>query len=363
MSPPLPLESEILAAIHSGIAGDDAFNTLAMRVFQHQFQHNIPYSNYCRALGRSPDKINHWHDIPAVPTDVFKLDDTPVLSFPREKLRHTFATSGTTREIKGLHHFPSLDLYEQSIISAWKQRDLPHPTNAIFLTATPGHAPASSLSHMMGMLAQTFTRESSWAIRADATIDLSAIQLATARQIARNEPVALLGTALAFLHLFEQLDSPLTLPRGSWAMETGGYKGSRRQMAKPDLYRLFHEKLGLAPDAIVNEYSMTELSSQFYTRGIGQPHTGPNWTRTRVIDPLTQTAARPGTPGHLVIYDLANLHSVMAIKTQDLAIAGTAESAKVAKVAEETNSFTLLGRDPSALPRGCSRAADDTLRS
>lgn len=363
MSPPLALETQILTAVHSGIAGDDAFNALAMRVFEHQFQHNTPYSNYCRALGRSPDNIGHWHDIPAVPTDAFKLDDTPVLSFPREKLRHTFATSGTTSETKGLHHFPSLALYEQSIISAWKQRDLPHPTNAIFLTATPGHAPMSSLSCMMGVLAQTFSRECTWAIKPDSTIDLCALHQATARQNARNEPVALLGTALAFLHLFEQLDNPLSLPQGSWAMETGGYKGTRRSMAKPDLYRLFQEKLGLAPDAIVNEYSMTELSSQFYTRGIGQPHIGPNWTRTRVIDPLTQTAARPGAPGHLVIYDLANLHSVMAIQTQDIAVAGTTEAAVVAKVAEETNSFTLLGRDPSALPRGCSRAADDTLRS
>jgi hypothetical protein len=360
MSHPLPLENHLLSAIRNGSTGDETFNSLAMRVFQHQFQHNTPYQNYCRALGKSPDNINHWHDIPAVPTDVFKLHDTPILSFPPEKSRHTFITSGTTSEVKGQHHFPSLTLYEQSIINAWKQRDLPRPSHAIFLTATPGQAPMSSLSHMMGVLSHTFGKISTWAIDADNTIDLSAIHKAAAQHSTRNEPVALLGTALAFLHLFEQLDTPLTLPRGSWAMETGGYKGTRRHMEKSDLYSLFKEKLGIEPGAIINEYSMTELSSQFYTRGIDQPHAGPIWTRIRVIDPLTETDALPGMPGHLVIYDLANLHSVMAIRTQDLAISTPAEAAKVA---DGVNSFTLLGRDPSALPRGCSRAADDTLQS
>ena len=95
---------------------------------------------------------------------------------------------------------------------------------------------------------------------------------------------------------------------------------------------------------------MTELSSQFYTHGVGAEHIAPAWTKTRVINPLTGEDSAPGAPGHLAIYDLANLYSVSALQTQDLAIAG------------ENSSFTLLGRDPSALPRGCSRAADHNLR-
>ena len=41
---------------------------------------------------------------------------------------------------------------------------------------------------------------------------------------------------------------------------------------------------------------MTELSSQFYSRGLNQAHQGPSWTRTRVIDPITNTDAKPGQP-------------------------------------------------------------------
>jgi hypothetical protein len=173
----------------------------------------------------------------------------------------------------------------------------------------------------------------------------------------------MLGTALAFLHLFELADESLALPEGSWAMETGGYKGTDRHLEKQDLYALFEKKLRLPASSIINEYSMTELSSQFYTRGLGHPHSGPSWTRIRVIDPLTNTDALAGEPGHLVIYDLANLHSVMAIRTQDIAIRHTAPLAEGNQSLEGNQSFTLLGRDPSALPRGCSRAADHQLSS
>ena len=60
--------------------------------------------------------------------------------------------------------------------------------------------------------------------------------------------------------------------KGSAAVETGGYKGSGRDIPKPHLYRMFGEFLDLTPDKVFNEYGMTELSSQCYTRGLGEPH-------------------------------------------------------------------------------------------
>jgi hypothetical protein len=94
---------------------------------------------------------------------------------------------------------------------------------------------------------------------------------------------------------------------------------------------------------------MTELSSQFYRWADEEAHRGPFWARARVIDPERGRLAAAGAVGYLEIVDLANLGSVAAIRTQDLAIArGDSE-------------FVLLGRDPAALPRGCSRATDDLL--
>ncbi len=167
--------------------------------------------------------------------------------------------------------------------------------------------------------------------------------------IRERRPVALLGTALAFLNLFERWGHRgFTLPPGCMAFETGGYKGSGRSLTKTELHTLFMKHLGIASNLIFNEYGMTELSSQFYTRGAGNPHEGPPWARALVIDPETGAEVAPGGTGVLRIFDLANLGSVLAIQTQDLAI-------------RRETGFELIGRDPAALPRGCSRSADEML--
>jgi hypothetical protein len=159
-----------------------------------------------------------------------------------------------------------------------------------------------------------------------------------------------LGTALSFLHLFEQLGARrLSLPQGSIAFETGGYKGSGRELSKADLYALFEAHLGLPAGDIWNEYGMTELSSQCYARGLREPHQAPPWLRALVIDPETGEEAATGTTGALRLIDLANVGSVIGVQTQDLA----------RRI--DDGSFELLGRDPAALPRGCSRAADEML--
>ena len=345
-----PLEHDLIAAISGGTENADPFERLALRVFNYQYQHNLPYRNYCDCLGclgSPPDHVTRWQDIPALPTDAFKQHNHPLSTFPPQNSLTTFHTSGTTTETKGHHHFPSTTLYDLSILQAWKEASLPTPHHAIYLTATPNTAPHSSLAHMMGVLDKKHSSESRWIIGPDGEIASDAINQVTeeiAKATSAQQPIALLGTALAFLSLFDQIQNRLILPPGSWVMETGGYKGTQRSLTKGALYSLFKNKLGIPTESIVNEYSMTELSSQFYTRGLGAPHTGPHWTRIRVVDPATGSDAAPGTPGYLIIYDLANLHSVMAIQTQDIAIA------------HDDNSFTLLGRDPSALPRGCSRS-------
>ena len=137
---------------------------------------------------------------------------------------------------------------------------------------------------------------------------------------------------------------------GTLVLETGGYKGSGREVPKVELYRRIGGLFDLEPEDILNEYGMTELSSQFYTRGLGRPHEGPPWVRAVVIDPETGGETAVGETGVLRIFDLANLGSVLAVETQDLAV-------------RRERGFELLGRAPAALPRGCSRAADERMRA
>ncbi len=341
------LERLVLDAIDDRSTFDDrAFSALALRIHAFQRRWNVPYANYCRELGQKPP--DDWRDIPAVPQSVFK--HFALRTFPEHETTRTFRTSGTTGEGYGSHHFRSLALYEASILAGWRFFDLPAGLPQIVLTPNPADSPHSSLAHMMGTLGglapangQTFH------LRLDGRLDLDGIiaRVETARRA--NHPLLLLGTALAFLHLCESLQTPLELPVGTRAMETGGYKGTGRTLAKDELYAMFGQALGLPADAVINEYGMTELSTPFYTRGLGRPHAGPPWARALVIDAETGREVAEGETGVVRLFDLANVGSVLAIQTQDLA------------VRRAEGQFELLGRDPAALPRGCSRAADEML--
>lgn len=166
----------------------------------------------------------------------------------------------------------------------------------------------------------------------------------------RQQPVVLMGTAFNFVHLLDYLSESnqiIPLPEGSRIMETGGYKGRSRAVPPEELHAALQQRLGVPLSGMVREYGMCELSSQAYDRqAYGKP-TGPwrfrfpPWVRIRILSPETGMDCLPGEPGLLCVYDLANVWSVMAIQTADLAVA-------------DARGFELLGRAASAEPRGCS---------
>jgi hypothetical protein len=317
MSDVLSEYDHLAARLHAAIGTslrEEEFAALALEVHAFQRRWNGPYARFCATR---PEPTS-WREIPAAPQSAFKRFTLSCV--PREHIGKTFLTSGTTGETRGSHHFRDTRLYEAAVLAGWRLLGLPR-LRQVILSPTAAEAPQSSLSHMLATLAV---------------------------ESGDTGPVAMLGTALAFLHHFETTP-PRALPPGSFAMETGGYKGSGRDIEKADLYAMFERHLGLKPDAVLNEYGMTELSSQFYTRGLGRVHTGGPWVRALVIDPVTGTETAVGETGVLRIFDLANLNSSLAVETQDLAV-------------RREEGFELVGRDPAALPRGCSRAADELLR-
>ncbi len=328
------------------IAGDGSafgsFDEAALAVFSHQFARNAPYRAYCGARGASPRTVRRWQEIPAVPTDAFKFPSHRLATFPPDQTAKRFLTSGTTREIRGIHEFDDLSLYELSVRHAWRELRMPAVSNPWFLSPRPADAPESSLVHMFGILAAETNGR--WLIDATGTVDAAGLHAVAAS----GGAIQLFGTAIALLR-FAEAHGPCPLPEGSWIFETGGYKGLADAPTPEEFRRRLSSCFAVPPEGILNEYSMTELSSQFYRWGGEGAHQGPHWTRIRAIDPETGAPAASDQPGYLEIVDLANLGSVCAIRTQDIAIA-RGESA-----------FTLLGRDPGALPRGCSRASDDLL--
>ena len=325
------LEARMFVSLHDFT--EEEFGALALDIHAFQRRHNAPFARWCDTL----PEPKTWREIPAVPQAMFKR--FRLSCFPAKLTPVTFRTSGTTGEARGEHHFADTALYEASILAGWQRLRLPR-LPALFLAQHPEEVPDSSLTHMFGVLAGRATGRCKFDMRADAD---------ALRELAARGPCAIFGTALAFLALFERMGTErVRLPRGSFAFETGGYKGSGRDIPKGDLYVNFLTHLGLRTDSVWNEYGMTELSSQAYTRGLGRPHITPPWLRALVVDPETGAEAPVGGSGVLRLFDLANVGSALAIQTADLAV-------------RHKDGFSLLGRDPAAIPRGCSRRADEIL--
>jgi hypothetical protein len=165
--------------------------------------------------------------------------------------------------------------------------------------------------------------------------------------------VCIAGTSLAFVHWFDHLASTgiqFTLPAGSRVMDTGGFKGSTRAITSDELRAQYQSLLGIRAQHVINEYGMTEMLSQFYDAHLSDDtrmsvKRGPAWVRSAIVDPETLAPLASGQQGLLRHFDLANLYSVSAIQTEDLAVA-------------RGDGFQLLGRIAGAAPRGCSIAMD-----
>lgn len=375
--PAAALQAELLAVIAAGTHAalpDDAFGRLARAVFAHQFACNRPYRLFCERRGASPETIAHWTDIPAVPTDAFKaaalvcgdpaeIESATTRAADGDRSAAIFRTSGTTLGAgqRGTHYVPDLALYDAALRAGFRAHLLPDgaPMRMISLVPPPSAVPDSSLSHMAGaVMADLGTAESGWYVSPDGGIDHARLADALRAAESADQPVCILGTAFALVHWLDALadaDARFRLPRGSRLMDTGGFKGRSREVTREELYGAVEDQLGIAPAWCVNEYGMTEMSSQFYDGVAGDAsapaarlHAGPAWVRTQATDPETLRPLPHGEVGVLRHFDLANLDSVMAIQTADLSVTSP-------------EGFRVLGRARGAEARGCSLAMDDLL--
>lgn len=354
------LRDRLLEVIQKGTEQeipDERFDDLARAVFAHQHACNTPYRLFCERRGATPEAVGHWTEIPAVPTDAFKA--APLVCGDPADARAVFRTSGTTAgpERRGTHYFPELALYDAALREGFRAHLLPEgaPLRMLSLIQPPEEAPDSSLSHMVGEVMDGLGAEGSGYFVGREGVERAALAAALREAEARGEAVCLLGTSFALVHWLDALAADgarFALPAGSRVMDTGGFKGRSREVTREALYAEIGERLGIPAAWCVNEYGMTEMSSQFYDTVAGRPgprlHRPPPWVRTRAVDPETLAPLADGETGVLRHWDLANLHSVLAIQTADLGVA-TPEG------------FRVLGRARGAEARGCSLAMDQLL--
>lgn len=314
--------------------GEGCFEETALEVFGFQFEENAAYRRYCEVLGRTPGTVGSWLEIPAVPTDVFKLEGMGLRCFPEEETGGYFLTSGTTREVKGKHEWRDLELYEASVKGGWREMGMPEVEGAWFFSQKAEDVPHSSLVRMFSFLDEG----GEWLIDAEGRMG----------EFSPQGKVGVLGTSLALMRACEEMGQ-VELAEGSWIFETGGSKGLRRSFSPEEVRVKLAGHFGVPESRIFNEYGMTELFSQFYKRGDEETHKGPPWVGVRVVEVFSGKPAKPGEAGYLEVVDLANLESVAAVRTQDFAVA----------VGERE--FRLLGRDEAAVARGCSRGVEDVM--
>jgi hypothetical protein len=383
---------------------ENEFDTLALELFALQFQHNAAYRKICEARGFTPKVIEHWTQIPAVPTAAFK--ELELSCIPPAERTAVFHSSGTTEQkpSRHFHNAESLKVYEASL-GPWFQANVaigaPNSDSACFqpgivhadseigapsawqfllviLTPPPAQAPHSSLVHMFETVRQKLGAPESaflgkvdvsgaWTLDFDATLAALNSSLVTrlpaVASAKAGHPSLLLGTAFSFVHLLDFLaerNLRFDLPAGSRVMETGGYKNHSRSMPKTELHWFITERLGIPSSRIICEYGMSELSSQAYsgvTSGewrvtsnsrlsrhpspVTRHFHFPPWARVQVISPKTGREMADGETGLIRVFDLANVFSVMAIQTEDLGI-------------RRDEHFELIGRSALAEARGCS---------
>lgn len=350
----------LVAAFEAGAAPPESFDALACDLARHQAEHSAGFARLCRARCVDSRALRSASEIPAVPTDAFKM--TRVATFPPAEAQITFRTSGTTIGTRGEHAMRDVTTYDAAALAfgrRWLARELTARVPVIVLGPSPAEAADSSLVHMCELfvreLGAAATASETYLIDADGVLDLAMFDERVAVALAANQPMLVLGTSFAFVHFVDGLGKDtFHLPSGSRVMQTGGYKGRSREVPahvlRSDLARAF----GLDPRAIVAEYGMTELSSQFYERTLFEPasplgvYAEPPWARVVPVDPDTLAPVPEGAVGIAKILDLMNVDSAVAVLTQD-------------QVRRTGDGFELLGRAPGAPPRGCSIAIEEIL--
>jgi len=308
------------------------FGTLALAI--HEWQ--VSCDPVIASLRDGP--VRKWQDIPAVPVALFK--SLPVGTVNPGRERHLFRTSGTTGTGQGVHRMRSTALYDRGALG-WMRACVPGaPSHVIALMTDPAQAPDSSLAHMVALFSPP-TR-ASWHIR-EGRLRVDEIDAAIRGS---HKPVFLAATAFA---MAEWLDSEVPkLPARSVVMITGGFKGREHKLDDRALYDAVRGRL--APDRLVTEYGMTELSSQLWGTP-DSPYRPPPWLRVVAVDPQTGDILPPRTSGQLRFYDLCNLDGSLGIETLDRGII------------HDDGSVSLQGRLTGAPVRGCSLTVEEAWAS
>ncbi len=355
--------AEITADVADFISGGDpddgaAFNALALRVFEYQYEHLDAVRRMADRAGRTPERVSRWQDIPAVPSVAFKQFDLFVGEEP-ERVFESSGTSGTQRS-RSLFSGEGLELMDVAVrVNAARMLlDDGRATRILVLAPPPTLAPAMIMAWGMQQLIEHFGLEGSRFFIDGSGLDARGLVEAFESSAADGVPVTLIGASFGFVHLldsFGEQGARFYCAPGSRAMDAGGFKGRSREVSRAWLTRSIEDRLEIPPERCVNLLGMTELASQFYDGVLASGRTEPrrkvnaHWTRTRVLEPRSMGPATLGDRGLLWHLDLANVERPMVVQTDDLGMV-------------DEHGWDVLGRVAGSDAKGCSLTVEEMLR-
>lgn len=348
--PATPDKKELIAKISSYINDESCadFNSLACQLFAYQFEH-IPLARaYFEKCGVSPGSLERFTAIPPIGLNIFKRYEL----FDESSCLKTFRTSGTSGKGRGSSCFAAddLELMRLAILVNAKATLFAdqQKTRFMMLVPSPLDAPDIIMAHGMAQIAEEWATEPAfYAISKGAFLGPEAVAYLQ-KCIADQAPVTIIGGSFGFVNFIDKVApdlGSLPLPLGSRVLDAGGFKGRSRELTRADFLTMMADFFHLPAEQCLNLYGLTELGSQFYSRG-HDAKKPPHWTRVRICHPLTLEEVADGGEGIALLYDLTNVARPLAILTDDLG-------------RRLGSGFEISGRASGSAPRGCSLSLEE----
>jgi phenylacetate-coenzyme A ligase PaaK-like adenylate-forming protein len=312
------------------IPGRYSFLETALEIFNFQASSNIVYKDFIGRLGINTGSVRSLEQIPFMPVGFFKRHEI-VSGNPLPGV--VFESSGTTGVNTSRHHVSDTNLYEESFTRCFRLF-LGDPSQYVIMALLPsyGQRATSSLVYMMNGLIKMSAYPGSGFFN-----NPGELVSGVAREKKGNRGVLLLGVSYALIDLAERFSPDFS---GVTVIETGGMKGTRKEITRGELHAILRE--GLNINKIYSEYGMTELLSQAYSKGDEIFHTPP-WMKVLIRDPRDPLSVINdfGETGGINVIDLANVNSCSFIATDDLG------------KLHDDGGFEVIGRFDNSDVRGC----------
>ena len=282
------------------------------------------FENVIEAYQRTHCQVYRRYGHKYLPIAAFKHAD--VTTFPPSEAELVFLSSSTGGTDRSRHYVRYASVYEASVCAAFTSRFGSGPFT--IWAYLPNYASESSLVSMMKILMRKYGSDHSQFFLGPTLPDM----------MMDDPPLLFFGAAFGLLDIAEK--NPTLLPENARIIETGGMKTHRREITRTELHIQLAKGFGIPVDQVWSEYGMCELLSQAYAQG-GPVYCPPPWMRVEVVDPEDpERRLLDGMQGLLAMTDLANLHTVSSLLTEDLGI-------------KRGHGFEVLGRLSGSDLRGC----------